>query len=280
MQTATPRRHDEAVARHLDFFYAEVAPPTALRTGRQVEAEFLIRRVLERDPRLTVEIGTAGSAGAPAHGPGSARRRGAGGGHRGPRILLFRSLQEAGLSRGADVRPDARPLRPALRQDQSGPGSHPGAEGGRLLFIDGNHSHPWATMDTILALPFISEETTIVYHDINLHNLASPQLGPHYLFYALPARDKIVVGDWPWPNIGALRLGRPPAELIDEDHADPVRLSLDARVLAYPGLAPGHAVRPVSGTAALGQGPAADLPEKRRPPVTGLRRVGNRRLRR
>ena len=210
---------DDAVAGHLEFFHSEVAPSTA-RYGQIIrsEAEFLIHRTLERRPDLTVEIGTAGGA-STAHLLMARDLLGGEG-----RVVAIEALEYCYFD------PSKKPAFLVERTFGQTPGRydlHCGKTSldledilGRrvvdLLFIDGNHSHPWATMDTILALPFISEETTIVYHDINLHNLASPQLGPHYLFYALPARDKIVVGDWPWPNIGALRLGRPPAELIDE----------------------------------------------------------------
>lgn len=212
-------RHAEAIAGHLDFFYSEVAPPTA-QYGQiaRSEAEFLIHRVLDRRPRLMVEIGTAGGA-STAHLLMARDLLGGQG-----RVVAIEALDHCYfdpskppaflVERTFGVVPDRYDLHCGKTcLDLAG------IVGGRrieLLFIDANHSHPWATMDTILALPFITEETLLVYHDINLHDFMPPQLGPHYLFHALSARDKIMVGDWPRPNIGALRLSRPPAQTVEE----------------------------------------------------------------
>lgn len=88
-----------------------------------------------------------------------------------------------------------------------------------MLFIDANHTHPWATLDTILALPFLAPNATIVYHDINLHHRGGAakvhDKGPHTLFYHLPAAQKAVVGEFPYPNIGSLRLVTPQRETLE-----------------------------------------------------------------
>lgn len=79
-----------------------------------------------------------------------------------------------------------------------------------FVFIDGNHSHPWACIDTILTLPFIAPGAQVVYHDINLHFLGGEtkalSKGPHQLFYTIAAYDKITIGEFPYPNIGGLTL--------------------------------------------------------------------------
>lgn len=79
-----------------------------------------------------------------------------------------------------------------------------------FLFIDGNHSHPWAVIDVLLALPYLSENATIVFHDINLHLLGGENKkndkGPHYAFYYLRSFNKIAVALRPYPNIGSLEI--------------------------------------------------------------------------
>jgi len=86
-----------------------------------------------------------------------------------------------------------------------------------FLLIDGNHSHPWATLDTICALPYLADNALLVYHDINLHLIGSErskdEYGPHLLFYHFPGLEKITPGV-SLPNIGAFRLdGSPQAAL-------------------------------------------------------------------
>lgn len=86
-----------------------------------------------------------------------------------------------------------------------------------FIFIDANHSHPWVTLDTICALPFLGHDSTIVYHDINLHlaggNDKKDDYGAHVLFYNIPATEKIVPGVQV-PNIGSLCLSGDPLSYL------------------------------------------------------------------
>jgi hypothetical protein len=87
-----------------------------------------------------------------------------------------------------------------------------------FIFIDGNHTHPWAALDTIFALPFLAPGALVLYHDINLHHRGGENkkdhVGPHYVFYNLPAAEKLVVGEFPFPNIGSLRITTPQEETL------------------------------------------------------------------
>jgi len=38
-----------------------------------------------------------------------------------------------------------------------------------FVFIDAHHSHPWATLDTMLVLPLVKTGAWIAWHDIALH---------------------------------------------------------------------------------------------------------------
>jgi hypothetical protein len=85
-------------------------------------------------------------------------------------------------------------------------------------FIDGNHMHPWAAIDTILSLPFLTSDAVIVYHDINLHLIADAtkrdHQGAHHVFYNLPAAQKVTVAARPYPNIGSLTINTSKVELL------------------------------------------------------------------
>lgn len=87
-----------------------------------------------------------------------------------------------------------------------------------FLFIDGNHMHPWAAIDTILALPFIKQDAVVVYHDINLHLLDDAtkrdHQGAHHVFYNLPATKKITIAGRPYPNIGSLTINASKKNLL------------------------------------------------------------------
>jgi predicted O-methyltransferase YrrM len=73
-----------------------------------------------------------------------------------------------------------------------------------LLFIDGNHKHPWATLDLLAALPYLAPGGTVVLHDINLPqiNPKFPDWGAQYLFDGLDV-EKDVPHDSKIPNIGS-----------------------------------------------------------------------------
>ena len=67
-------------------------------------------------------------------------------------------------------------------------------------FVDGSHYHPWATIDTILLLPFMTPGGFIGHHDLNLYmnTVYRDQLGPKYLFDQIPEALKKVDGTKPF----------------------------------------------------------------------------------
>lgn len=85
-----------------------------------------------------------------------------------------------------------------------------------FAFIDGSHGHPWTTIDTIAALPFLAPGATVAYHDINLPNL-SPQAGsstgPGILFQAIDA-PKCVMGEQ-GKNLGIVTIHHSPAFYLE-----------------------------------------------------------------
>lgn len=55
-----------------------------------------------------------------------------------------------------------------------------------FVFIDAHHSHPWATLDTMLILPFVKPGTWIAVHDIALKDIPrfASETGPFNVFEA------------------------------------------------------------------------------------------------
>ncbi len=53
-----------------------------------------------------------------------------------------------------------------------------------FVFIDAHHSHPWATLDTMLILPFVHSGAWIAVHDIALHKIPrfAKETGPFQIF--------------------------------------------------------------------------------------------------
>ena len=61
-----------------------------------------------------------------------------------------------------------------------------------LVFIDAHHSHPWATLDTMLVLPFVKPGTWIAVHDIALKDIPrfAKETGPFNVYEAFPTPKK------------------------------------------------------------------------------------------
>ena len=55
-------------------------------------------------------------------------------------------------------------------------------------FVDWNHYHPWATIDTLMLMPLMETGGFIGHNALNLymHKDYRDQLGPKYLFDQLP----------------------------------------------------------------------------------------------
>lgn len=89
-----------------------------------------------------------------------------------------------------------------------------------LLFIDGNHGHPWPLLDVLHLAPLARGEAWIALHDLVLPRLY-PQyqtFGPAWLFAAWPGEKRAGIGEA--ENIGAVRLPADLRELV------PVALAL------------------------------------------------------
>jgi hypothetical protein len=84
-----------------------------------------------------------------------------------------------------------------------------------FAFIDGNHMHPWATLDALSVLPFMDRGCWIALHDLNLctrERHRHQNRGPFYLFYMWPD-NKLHSTQTP-TMIGAIALDRPPVEYL------------------------------------------------------------------
>jgi hypothetical protein len=99
------------------------------------------------------------------------------------------------LQTNADARLAARSLGPASTD---------------LLFIDGNHSHPWPLLDVLHLATAARPQAWIALHDIALPRLYPEfqTFGPTWLFAAWPGEK--IAGQGDAENIGAVRL---PADL-------------------------------------------------------------------
>lgn len=75
-----------------------------------------------------------------------------------------------------------------------------------FVFIDAHHSHPWATLDTMLILPFVNQDGWIACHDIALHETPrfKRETGPFHVYESFPAPKK--KSQFENQNIGAFQL--------------------------------------------------------------------------
>lgn len=78
-----------------------------------------------------------------------------------------------------------------------------------FVFIDAHHGHPWATLDTMLVLPFVKPGAWIAIHDIALKDIPrfATQTGPFHVFEAFPAPKK--KSQFDTQNIGAFQVTEP-----------------------------------------------------------------------
>lgn len=75
-----------------------------------------------------------------------------------------------------------------------------------FVFIDAHHSHPWATLDTMLLLPFVNPDAWIAVHDIALHEISkfASQTGPLHVYEAWPEPKR--KSQFENQNIGAFQI--------------------------------------------------------------------------
>jgi hypothetical protein len=91
----------------------------------------------------------------------------------------------------------------------------PGVGSIDFAFIDGHHMHPWATLDMLSVLPFISRGRWVAMHDLSLCTFERHRhgnRGPFYLFYMWP--DQKLHSTQQPTMIGAVVIDRNPADYL------------------------------------------------------------------
>jgi len=75
-----------------------------------------------------------------------------------------------------------------------------------FVFIDAHHSHPWATIDTMLVLPFVKPGAWIAHHDIALKDIPrfASETGPFHVYEAFPQPKR--KSQFENQNIGAFQI--------------------------------------------------------------------------
>lgn len=48
-----------------------------------------------------------------------------------------------------------------------------------FVFIDANHSHPWAALDLLCVLPYVTDDSVIVFHDVFLNRIAKGEMSSY-----------------------------------------------------------------------------------------------------
>ncbi len=83
-----------------------------------------------------------------------------------------------------------------------------------FLFIDANHNHPWPCIDLFYALPYLSRQAVVCFHDINLPYCFPefPCWGVKYLFDHIKAKKTIIEAEK--PNIGLFTMGSTSSKAI------------------------------------------------------------------
>lgn len=66
-----------------------------------------------------------------------------------------------------------------------------------MAFIDACHTHPWPTLDMMVLLPFMSNHSVVVHHDLSLWKCPNPKaktgVGPQYVYDSFDVKDLEVV---------------------------------------------------------------------------------------
>ena len=91
-----------------------------------------------------------------------------------------------------------------------------------FVFIDAHHSHPWATLDTMMVLPFVNSGAWIAHHDIALAKIPeyANETGPVNVYEAFGEPKRI--SEFENQNIGAFQVSG-----NHQDYEDVLRHSLD-----------------------------------------------------
>ena len=77
-----------------------------------------------------------------------------------------------------------------------------------FLFIDANHRHPWPCVDILFAIEYLSNDSVICLHDINLPSVNKnfQSFGVKYIFDELMEIFHYTVSTDDIPNIGAINI--------------------------------------------------------------------------
>lgn len=99
-----------------------------------------------------------------------------------------------------------------------------------FCFIDTVHANPGELLDTLMVLPYLTDDAIIVYHDVNLHTF-KPRVGynihsryTNNLLISAVHGQKIIQGDFDWnddprtyfPNMAAVQLNKHSKEQVFE----------------------------------------------------------------
>ena len=162
-------------------------PAWAVASISEADAAFLAGLVIATRPRKLVEVGVASGWGS---------------------CVLFAALRAAGLDASEihgvdiaerffydaayatgqcvrDVLPAELPRYRLLTGVTMGECAPTIGAGVDLAFIDAHHMHPWATLDLLAMMPFVTPGSWIAMHDLNLSRKEDQEhrnRGPKYLF--------------------------------------------------------------------------------------------------
>jgi predicted O-methyltransferase YrrM len=110
-----------------------------------------------------------------------------------------------------------------------------------FLFIDGNHRHPWPTLDLLTVLNCLSQGAVVVFDDINLPLLhpEHPDWGAKYLFDSLDLEKNLAQGR-EYPCMGSVVIpgnkATLRATLLDVLFDHPWQTSIDEEYLSRIGI--------------------------------------------
>jgi predicted O-methyltransferase YrrM len=197
--------------------YQQQPPWAAAASISTYDAQFLAGLVLAIRPLKVVEVGVASGWGS---------------------VVLLKALEESGLTNyqylGVDLvdrffcdptyatGQAVQQVLPALADRyqlmtgrsiaEAGPDIGGGTD---LAFIDAHHMHPWATLDLLALLPFLSPGSWVALHDLNLcrkEDQGHQNRGPKYLFEGWEG-DRAHSIQVP-PMAGAIHIGAAPVDQL------------------------------------------------------------------
>lgn len=84
-----------------------------------------------------------------------------------------------------------------------------------ICFIDGDHHHPWSSIDTINILPYMKKPGILIYDDIGLYKLEGrvEEIGPKHIFDQISGKKQIV--NTPAKNLGSVLIDKEPIDYME-----------------------------------------------------------------